>query len=67
MGESPAIAPPRSGHDAEIAKLFGRAQRAIHNTRSLGDDQAFIFWWIQMRPSLGVRRTSLLMDEEPDC
>lgn len=67
IGESPAIAPPGSVHHAEIAKLFGRAERAIQNARRLAEDQAFIFWWLRMRPSSGVRSTSLLMDEEPDC
>ena len=67
MGESPAIAPPESLHGAEMAKLFGRGERAIQNARRLAEDQAFIFWWIRMRPASRVRRTSLLPDEEPDC
>ena len=67
MGESPAIAPPGPVHVAEMAKLYDRAQRAIQNARRLGEDQAFIFGWIRMRPSSRVKRTSSLMDEEPDC
>jgi hypothetical protein len=66
MGESPAIAPPGSIHDAEMAKLVDRAQRAIQDTRRIAEDQVFILGWIRTRPSWGVSRTSLLMDEEPD-
>jgi hypothetical protein len=64
VGERPATPPPRSVHDDETASLFGRAQLAIEKARSLAEDHAFIVWWTRMRPSSGVRRTPLLMEEE---